>query len=191
MRRQTGIFRRALPTLAALALAAGWAAAWAVPALATPRSISSRVRLAYEQNGTIPPCRFTSLQLTTAQNAVDAYDLEYFADYIAAIQNALTLRAAGACSKHAGLVGQSAPGRTPPAAPLPATLTSSTSSGAPVPMLLLAILGLVLVGGATAVSLARRGGSAPEWSVRWRHGTAEARYRAADLWDAVLTRVRR
>lgn len=174
-----------LPLLLAASLGAS-----ASVAQASPGGISSRVRAAYERYGTVPPCLFSSQQLTSAQNAMDAYDLEYFADYIAAIQSALTLRAAGACSKGHAVVGAPSAGRAPPAAALPASVTSPTSSDVPVPMLLLAIFGLVLAAAATVLTLGRH--SSPQtWPARWRHGTAEARYRAENAWDAFMARLRR
>jgi hypothetical protein len=162
------------------------------PALAqaSPENVASRVRTVYEQDSTIPPCLFTSPELTTALNAVDAYGLEYFADYISAIQTALTLRAAGACSKN-NAAGRAAVGRTPPTAALPASLTSPTRSGVPAPMLLLAIIGLVLAAAAILLTLGRRSESSATWAGRWRHGTAEASYRARDVWDTITDRVKR
>ncbi|HZU60071.1 MAG TPA: hypothetical protein VE983_03855 [Solirubrobacteraceae bacterium] len=161
------------------------------PAQASSGSISARIRLVYEQDGSIPPCRFTSPELTTAQNAVDAYDLEYFADYIAAIQSALTLRAAGACSPNAAPIGQPASGRTPPAAPLPATLTSPTRSGFPAALLLMAILALVLAVLAALLTLGHSRGPSYAWLDSWRHGRAEARYRAEGMWDTIRDRLTR
>ncbi len=158
-------------------------------AQAAPGNISAQVRQVYEQDQTIPACRFTSQQLTTAENTVDAYDLEYFADYIAAIQNALTLRAAGACTKHAAPIGHAPLGRTPPSAPLPATLTSSTSSGFPLPILLMAIFAVVLAVAAAILTLLRSSSAA--WAGRWRHGTADARYRAAGARDRITDRWKR
>lgn len=183
--------RRALHILASLAtLLACWPAISPPPAQAASGSISSQVRQVYEQDNGIPPCRFTSTELTTAQNAVDAYDLEYFADYIGAIQTALTFRAAGACSKMAR-GSEAVLGRTPPATALPATLTSATRSGVPAPFLLLAVFALVLAGGTAFLTLGRRSESSAVWVARWRHGTAEARYRARGAWDSFIDRLRR
>lgn len=183
--------RRPLHLLALLVtLLAGWPAVSPPLAQAGSGSISSRVRQVYEQDNGIPPCRFTSTELTTAQSAVDAYDLEYFADYIGAIQTALTFRAAGACSKTAH-VSEAALGRTPPAAALPATLTSATRSGVPAPILLMAVFALVLAGGTALLTLGRRRESSAVWVARWHHATAEARYRAQEAWDTIMDRLRR
>jgi hypothetical protein len=172
-----------------LLLSSGWLALSAAPAQAGRGSISSRVRQVYEQYGTIPPCRFTSPQLSAAQNAVDAYDLEYFADYIAAIQTALTLRSAGACAKkQAPAAAQPHKGRTPPQVPLPATLTSPTDSDVPVPLVLLGVFALVLSAAATALSLGGRRDAVTSGSGRWHHASAEARYRAQGAWDSVMAR---
>jgi hypothetical protein len=181
----------ALPTLLAVTLSAGVVAAVS-PASAPARSgdIYSQIRLAYERNGAIPTCEFTSSQLTTALNALDAYGLEYFADFIAAIQNALTLRAAGACSRSTGHVS-SARAPIPPAASLPSSLTAATSSGAPAPILLLAGLAAVLALMAAAVGLTRERRWGRAWPASWRHGAAEARYQAEGLWDGLVARRRR
>lgn len=182
---------RRLAALLCLVGFTAWLALGPGEAVAKPGNISSRVRLVYEQRETIPPCEFTSPQLNAALNAVDSYGLEYFADYIAAIQTALTLRAAGACSKSTATGAHNQPAHIPPEAPLPASLTSATGSDFPAPILLLGILGLVLVGAASLLTLGRRTDWPAEWPDRWHHAAAEARYRAQGAWDAMLDRWRR
>src|SRR2546421_10854773 len=69
------------------------------PALASGASaLYTRVLHAYQANGRIPPCEFTSPQLESALSSVDTYGQQYYADFIGAIQTALTARASGACS---------------------------------------------------------------------------------------------
>lgn len=182
--------RRLATLLAALLvlLSGGWLGLAAAPAQAGRGSISARVRQIYEQEGAIPPCRFSSQELSAAQSAVDAYDLEYFADYIAAIQTALTLRSAGACAKKTAVAAHPQTGRTPPEVPPPATLTSPTSSDVPVPLVLLGVFALLLAGTAAVLGLGSRSGASPAGPGRWRHGSAEARYRAHRTWDSVMER---
>src|SRR5947209_9370333 len=71
-------------------------------------SVYSRVLATYEQQGTIPPCTFSTPQLSAALRGVDVYGQQYFADFTAAIQTALAQRAAGACAH--GSTGAAAAG---------------------------------------------------------------------------------
>lgn len=156
---------------------------WPASGLAAgPGNVYASVLHAY-QSGSVPPCRFTSQQLSTALGDVDTYGQQYDADFIAAIQTALALRASGQCSKHhhALTVGSRAHG---PAGPqVPASVTAATSSGVPAPLI---ALGIVAAGLACAAALAAvvgvlGGRGAP---TEWRHGWAEARYRAGGAWAA-------
>src|SRR2546430_2339135 len=92
--------RRLSLALTAVLLAAVLSAGPAV-AVGPAESLYTRVLHAYQANGRIPPCEFTSSQLESALSDVDTYGQQYYADFIGAIQAALTARASGACSgKH-------------------------------------------------------------------------------------------
>jgi hypothetical protein len=181
--------------LIATALSAG-------PALASSAgragTLYTRVLHAYQANGRIPPCEFTSSQLESALGSVDTYGQQYYADFIAAIQAALTARASGACSarSHLGAVpaGQSNGGsseRIPGAPALPSSVTAPTGSGLPLPLLLLVVLGSLLAASAALTRWVSARGWVPGWTTTWRHGAAEARYRTAGAWLELRDRLRR
>ncbi len=160
----------------------------APPALAAGvGALYNKVLHTYQADGRIPPCEFTSPELATTLNEVDAYGQEYFADFIGAINTALTARASGACSgghQHAvSVTARTNRGSSPsPGGPaLPSSITAPTRSGLPLPLILLLALG-VLAGGSAALIqwLRSRGGTGR--TAGWRHGAAEARYQAAGAW---------
>ena len=123
---------------------------------------------AYEQSGTVPPCRFSAATLAEALKGVDSYGAQYFADFTQAVNDALSVRAAGACSgtphrdrgRAAAGSGGRRPGASGPGVGIPAhlgALTASTGGSAPAPLLLLGGLALGAAV-ATGVALVRRPG---------------------------------
>lgn len=167
--------------LVALPLCARPADAAGVSALYT------RILHTYQAYGRIPPCEFQSPQLAAALNDVDAYGLQYYADFIEAIQTALTARASGVCSgprQHVAAGtgqtnGDSALSRAPA---LPSSVTAPTRSGLPLPLVLLLVLGALAGGSAALILWLRSRGGEAGWAAGWRHGAAEARYQAAGAW---------
>jgi len=144
---------------------------------------------AYQANGSVPPCQFTSAQLQDALKGVDAYGEQYFADFTNAVQAALASRASGAC----------APGgaRTQPSGPTaaashftPPAVTGSTGSDLPAPILVLGGLTLAAALGAALAVIGRARGWDPRWLAALRHGAGDAGYRAATAWERLMTRGR-
>src|SRR5205085_6125127 len=130
-----------------------------------------QVLSAYQAQGSIPPCRFTSAQLSNALKGIDTYGQQYFADFTDAVQTALAQRASGAClagAKHATAV-------LPPLRP--GLLTAPTDAGVPAPILAMAVLGLAIAIALAVTAAARAARWEPEWLARWRHTCAEASYR--------------
>jgi hypothetical protein len=167
--------------LAALAL-------WPASALGTGEStLYSQVLHTYQSLGSIPPCRFTSPQLSSVLSSVDTYGQQYYADFIAAIQSALDARAAGTCSGAHHLSTGAGAGHAPPGPRLPSSITASTSSGPPAPLVALGIAAALLAGTAGLATLARRRRAPSDWG----HGWAETRYRLGGLWDGLAGRIRR
>jgi hypothetical protein len=162
-----------------------------VPAAAARANVYAEVLHVYQVDGTIPPCRFTSAQLSTALKGIDTYGQQYFADFSNAVQNALAARASGACSvaaQRAVLSARGARGAAPP--PLPASLTAPTDAGLPAPIVVMALVALIAgaVLGVRWVAIA--GGWEPEWALRWRHAWGEAEYRLAGRWGEWVDRLR-
>ena len=145
--------------------------------------IYQRVQAAYEQYGSVPPCKFTSAQLETTLKAVDTYGAQYFADFTDAVQAALTARASGQCSPRSASGSQ----RTHPGALAPGRLPSSPTSptGASVPGTILLMGALALLTGVlgTLLWLLRLSGTEPRWLAASRHAVAEAGYRLAAGWQ--------
>jgi hypothetical protein len=129
---------------------------------------------AYQAYGSIPACRFSSAELAAALRGIDTYGQQYFADFSDAVQSALAARAAGACAR--GVHPTVASGAVPQAG-LPASATSGTDAGLPLPIVLLAALTLAFVLVAGARALANSQGWEPAWATAWRHAWAEAAYR--------------
>jgi hypothetical protein len=159
---------RSVRTLAVLALAS--LALFPAGAAASPYTDVLRV---YQAQGSVPPCRFSSPQLAAALRGVDAYGQQYFADFGNAVESALAARAAGACIPGHRL---SPSGSLSPAV-LPASPTSATGAGPPLPLLLLGGLTVFLVIAAGVGALARGAGWEPGWAAAWRHACGEAGYR--------------
>jgi hypothetical protein len=162
-----------------------------VPAAAARANVYTDVLHVYQADGTIPPCRFSSAQLSTALKGIDTYGQQYFADFSNAVQNALAARASGACSAAAQRAVLSARGaHAGGGAPLPASLTAPTDGGLPAPIVVTALVAL-LVGAVLGVRwVAIAGGWEPEWTLRWRHAWGEAGYRLAGRWGELVDRVR-
>lgn len=123
-----------------------------LPTATAGASVYTDVLHVYQLNGSIPPCRFSSAQLSAALKQIDTYGQQYFADFSGAIQNALTARAAGACSAaalHPASSALHAPAGVP-APPLPASVRTPTDSNLPAPILVMTVL-VVLVAVVLAV----------------------------------------
>jgi hypothetical protein len=164
-------------------VAAATVLAVALPVGSAGASIYTQVLRAYETNGSIPPCQFTSPQLQSALKGIDTYGAQYFADFSNAVQDALASRAAGKCSAHPKPPPTAASAGTP-AQPLRlGPVTAATGSSLPVPMLMLAAFGaLVAVAGGVA-GLAWWRGWSPRWARAWGHAWSEAGHRAGGVWS--------
>jgi hypothetical protein len=152
-----------------------------LPASAARASAYSNVLHTYEQNGSVPPCQFSSSQLSSALKGVDTYGAQYFADFTNAIQSALAARAAGQC----GASGAQ-PTKIPPAthlpSPAPHSVKASTESDLPAPILLIAVLGGAALLTGVAVGIATLRGWEPRRLAASRHSFAEAGYRLSGSW---------
>jgi len=152
------------------------------PAAARASAYTDVLRV-YQADGSIPPCKFSSVQLDAALKGVDTYGQQYFADFTNAVQSALAARASGACSP--GLHAFSTAGASAPSA-LPPSLTSATEANLPAPILLMAALGVVIGSVLGLRALARGFGWEPAWAAGWRHAWGEASYRLSGGWEEVL-----
>ncbi len=153
------------------------------PAAAASASDYSQVLRMYQQRGSIPPCKFSTSQLAAALKGVNLYGAQYFADFTAAIQNALSARAGGSC-----LATPVSPARAGgPSAGTnlslpPGNVTAATQAGVPAPILLLAVLGATTGLIAALTGLARLRGWEPAVLPWWRHLWQESGYRAGGIW---------
>jgi hypothetical protein len=155
-----------------------------LPATSAQASAYSRVLQTYQQRGSIPPCQFTTSQLSAALKSVDTYGAQYFADFTNAIQDALSSRAGGACSgavAGAGATGQTSAGALHVALPS-GGVTAATGADFPAPIIMLAVLAALLALAALVVSLFRLRGAEPALVPWWRHLWGEAGYRAGGAW---------
>jgi hypothetical protein len=163
------------PRLLALAATLVFLGLSAAPAEA---NIYTQVLRAYEVNGAVPPCEFSSQQLENALKAIDTYGQQYFADFTVAVQAALNDRASGACAPRGRTVRSAAQSHGPVPPLHPGPVTAATSASLPAPMLLMAAFAAVLAAlGAVAGFWWWRGWN-PRWAARWRHAWGEAGYRA-------------
>jgi hypothetical protein len=154
-----------------------------LPSAVAPASVYTDVLHVYQLNGSIPPCRFSSAQLSTALKGIDTYGQQYFADFTNAVQSALAARASGVCTPGVSRAAPSARAQPSFARPaLPPSVTAPTSAGVPAPIVLMAALALVVAAVLAVRALALAGGWEPEWAVRWRHAWGEASYRAGGSW---------
>ena len=154
---------------------------------ASAESTYNRLLNVYEQTGSIPPCSFSSAQLEGVLKSADTYAAQYFADFTNAIKNALAQRAAGTCSPRNAAGVPVAPRNTRLALP---HVPAATSAGVPLPILLLAVIGgvlLLLCGGAAVWMLT---GSEPRWAPAWRQSWNEAEDRVGGGWSALVDRLR-
>jgi cobalamin biosynthesis Mg chelatase CobN len=104
--------RRVRPILLLLALLI------AVPAASAGAAVTGnllKVVTAYQQNGKVPPCTFTTKQLNDALKNVTRDLRQYQPDFEDAVRTAIEQRAAGACGKKSQSSGSSGTGT--PAAP--------------------------------------------------------------------------
>ncbi len=140
-----------------LAAAAVSAALFVLPVQsAQATSIYTQVLRAYEANGSVPPCQFTSQQLETALKGINTYGAQYFADFTAAVQTALSARASGACLPQSKVGGGGAPVGGPDTGVTLGPLTAATDAGIPLPILAMAVLG-ALLGVLGIIALTTRG----------------------------------
>jgi hypothetical protein len=168
------------PRLAPLVLALALLA----PVSTAQASDYSQVLQNYQQNGSVSACRFTTSQLAGALKGVDLYGAQYFADFTAAIRNALAARAGGSCLGHRVRAIGVPTGRaaTPGLQLPPGTVTAPTQAGIPAPILLLAVLAVALALISALRALARRRGSDGPFGPWWRHLWQETGYRAGGVW---------
>jgi hypothetical protein len=170
---------RRLATAAALVLAL-------VPLAPGPAraSVYTDVLHVYQRTGSIPPCQFSSEQLSAALRQIDTYGQQYFADFSNAVQTALTARAGGACSAAALNPSQAAlhapAGIAAP--PLPPSVTSPANAGIPAPIVLMTVVIVLVAVVLAARAIAVATGFQPRWSLRWRHAWGEAGYRIGSGW---------
>jgi hypothetical protein len=143
----------------------------------------------YQANGSIPPCAYSSDQLSSALKGIDTYGQQYFADFSNAVQNALAARASGACARGVPPVTQSAPVPAPPA--LPSSATAATDADVPAPIVLMAAVAAVVAAALAIRAIARAGGWEPRWTPSWRHAWGEAGYRVGGGWEDFLDWLRR
>src|SRR5436305_7461147 len=108
-------------------------ALFVLPAVARA-SAYSKVLQTYEQKGTVPPCQFSSSELSSALKGVDTYGAQYFADFTGAIQSALTARADGQCGASGAQPTKIRPATHLPS-PAPHSVKASTASDLPAPIL--------------------------------------------------------
>jgi len=163
-------------------------AVWPTLAAASgPSSLYGRVLQSYQTHGSIPPCLFTSPELSSALNSVDTYGQQYYADFIGAIQSALAARASGSCSKGHRPASARAAGPLPGTPSLPSSVTASSSSGVPAPLIALGAAAAVLAAATGLAALGRRRAAPSDWG----HGWAQTRYRVGELWDGLAGRLRR
>jgi hypothetical protein len=154
------------------------------PVTAARANDYSQVLRSYQQRGTIPPCKFSTSQLSNALKGVNLYGAQYFADFTAAIQNALSARAGGSCltKPAAGSAGSSGPSAGTNLRLPPGNVTAPTQAGVPAPILLLVGLGAAIGLIAAATAVARRRGWEPVVLPWWRHLWQESGYRAGGVW---------
>jgi hypothetical protein len=164
-----------------------------LPAGAAGASVYTDVLHTYQASGSIPPCRFSSAQLSTALKGIDTYGQQYFADFSDAVQNALAARASGACAPATlrAAIAARRSHRTGPAPALPSTLTAPTNADLPAPILLMAAVAIAAAAVLALRALVLAGGWEPEWALRWRHAWGEAAYRAGGGWADLRDRLRR
>jgi hypothetical protein len=161
-------------------------ASLALPGLAHANAYRD-VLAAYQHDGSVPACQFSSRKLSAAIKEEDTYDAQYFADFTNSIEVALEAQASGQCSA-GGSHGLLAPSPTRGAGGSASaggaganqrlgSLTAASGSGLPAPIVLMGLIALVagLVG--AGAGLARWGGWDPAWVTTWRHGVGEAGYR--------------
>ncbi len=162
-----------------------------LPSAAARAGVYADVLHVYQQTGSIPACRFSSAQLSTALKGIDTYGQQYFADFANAVQAALSARASGACAPVAPVAPVAARAassalRAPSGVatpPLPSSVTAPTDGGVPVPILLMTAV-VVIVAVVLAVrSVAVATGWEPRWALRWRHAWGEAGYRVGGGWS--------
>jgi hypothetical protein len=152
----------------------------ALPVSLARAGIYTQVLRAYQLHGSVPACQFSSQQLASALKGIDTYGAQYFQDFSAAVQAALSARASGVCSPaHARLVP------TPRVAGPPLRMSpvgAPTDSSLPVPVLLMAILVVAMALLAAVWGCVLWRGWSPPWSAGWSHAWGEAAYRAEARW---------
>ncbi len=152
----------------------------ALPPSMARANIYTQVLQVYETDATVPPCQFSSQQLETALKGVNTYGQQYFADFTAAVQTALSDRASGACAPARRGANPAAHSQVsvPPLRPGP--VTAATGASLPATMVLMAAFAavLALVGALAALWWWR--GWDPRWAARWRHAWSEAGRRSRD-----------
>jgi hypothetical protein len=154
----------------------------ALPVQSAAASAYSRVLGVYEQKGTIPPCQFSSAQLSSALKGIDTYGAQYFQDFTNAIQSALAARAGGACQPTHPSVVISAPPQGGSGSIPGGSLTRATGANPPAAIVLMLALAAALALAVAIVQLARWRGWEPAWAQAWRHAWRESGYRTSLTW---------
>jgi hypothetical protein len=135
----------------------------------------------------VPACRFSARELQNALSQAPTYDLEYFGDFINAVQTARQARAGGECNRPTRTTSAASVGPLPPEPRLPASVGSPSGASVPWPFLLAIVMLLAGGLGAAGLALARGRGWDPAWAQSARHAWREAEFRAtgaaADLRD--------
>jgi hypothetical protein len=166
--------------LAAVALTAALVVAPAT-ALAGPYQ---QVYETYSTTGGVSACQFSAATLEAALKDTPSYSLEYDADFTLAVQNAISARAGGACSRGSssklrGLKLQLTNYGNP--AP-PSGVTTANGAGVPLPLVLLALLALFGLLGTGVIAGGRALGFRPRWAAAADHALRETEYRLGDQW---------
>jgi hypothetical protein len=177
-------------TLLALPLAAGLG----LPAAASASALT-RVENAYSQNGTVPPCRFSSAFLSAALRQAGPDEAEYFQDLINAISSALQIQASQRCIHgrpahpvvQIGALGSGADARRAGVQRV-GPLTQSTGSGVPAPIVLMLVIALLIALAAAIIGLVRWLGWDPAWAATWRQACGEAGARMTSAWTDLADR---
>lgn len=151
-----------------------------LPASASAASAYAQVERYYQNHGQIPPCQFSSRQLEDALKGIDTYAQQYFGDFPAAIQSALTARASGACLS-SRVRAPSLSGPVPSSPPL-RPLTAAGTGGIPAPLLILGLLAVCGLLVALASGTCWWLGVMPPGLAWSRHLWSETSYRARNTW---------
>jgi hypothetical protein len=155
--------------------------ALAVPGVAAADAYTTIDRVYNQNNGTIPLCRFSNAQLQAALSQAPTYEQEYLADFTDAVQLRISAQANGECKSGSALstLARTTPlaqpaGRTPA---LPASITSSSGAGIPLPLLIGGLIAVICLTGTLLIAGLRWMAIEPRWLTSTRHSLDEAGHR--------------